>query len=64
MKPLAYSLAPSSIDDIVGQQLDFKYVPNKDTSFGEFQLAFVLGRVVEGITAEQSAEAKPKKKGW
>lgn len=52
-----------SINDIVGQQLDFKYVPNKDTTYGEFQLAFVLGRVVEGVAETTAAQAKPKK-GW
>ena len=50
------------LSDIVGQQLDFKYVPNKDTSYGEFQLAFVLGRMVEGV-AETPAAPK-QKKGW
>lgn len=44
------------LTDIVGQELDFKFVPNTDTRFGEFQLAFVLGRRVEGIAPVASEE--------
>lgn len=41
-----------SINDIVGQDLDFRFIPNNDTRYGDFQLAFVLGRVVEGIAPQ------------
>ena len=38
-----------TISDIVGAELDFQYRPNNDTRYSQFQLSFVLGRVVEGI---------------
>ena len=44
------------LTDIVGQDLDFKYTPNSDTRYGDYQLAFVLGRKVEGIAPTASEE--------
>lgn len=44
------------LTDVVGQELDFKYVPNTDTRYGDYQLAFVLGRKVEGIAPAASEE--------
>lgn len=42
-----------NIVDIVGQELDFRFVPNNDTRYGDYQLAFVLGRRVEGIVEQE-----------